>query len=136
MQLKFRRSNGQKGLIGKSTTYIVDATMMPTAEEDELLRRFEGDKECVWYLADDEMRIPANETKDEVYEQVLRTSFNDLRVGKRFEYSRMYNVRRTERDILDACQALLSRCEYLSTFDGTERVVELTSDEAGIVAEG
>lgn len=134
MQLKFRRSTGSKGMLSKSTTYILDATMNATTEEGELIVRFGKSGSIVWNYADDTMQ--SGDRQDEVWTELNRTTFQDLSSGRRYEYEKFNSVIRTENDIKAACQSLLHTCETLATFDGRERVLEITADEITKVAEG
>ena len=131
MQIKYRRSMGTKGMLS-STVYVLDALLLPSPEEAELLQRFGRTGERIWTYADEEIR----DVTDEHYKQLSGLTFQQLISGHRFQYKNFNDVLRSERIIKDACQSVLATCETLATFNDSERVLEVTSEGHEFLAEG
>lgn len=130
MQLKFKRYTTTKGLFGNKTGYCLEAMLLPTEDEARLIDEFGRWNTNVRISTD---HIGDN---DELYKPVNGLQIGELRQGRRFEFSNFNNVYYTESAIRDACTRALDTVAALATFDGTERVIELTSDGQAVVAAG
>ena len=133
MQLKLKRLTDKKGhLIGSSTVFVLEAMIQPTSEENELITRFNKWTNNVWYTSDHDVE----KTDMKLWQPLTRASLADLKSGYRFSFEKAGFVYKAEKVILEAIQNTLSTVRGLATFDGTERVLDVTEDGYTHVAAG
>lgn len=131
MQVKFRRTTGSKGMLSKTVTYILEVVALPTADELELITRFGRERSMLRHLADVEI-----DSEDEVYNQISQVTFQQIQRGHQFVFEGFNSIIRTENATVAACKQLMETAEFLETFDGSERVFEVTSGGTTFVTAG
>ncbi|MDF7774269.1 hypothetical protein P1X14_03325 [Sphingomonas sp. AOB5] len=120
MQVKFTRTTDTKGMFGGKRVYCLNAILSVSDGERALLDRFDLWQASLWFLADD-------------YDPDLRNQLNktlrDLSSGVRFECEDFNQVFALERHVVDACSQALRTAEARASFNGTDRVYEVTSKD-------
>jgi hypothetical protein len=128
MQIKFTRSARQGGMLGGKTVYQLNALLMPTEEEDELITKYKR-----WGNFIPTMRIVADMEDTKAPKPA---TLQELRHGTTFEHENFNVIYRLEDAIIEECQSAIATCEALDTFNGTSRVVEVNRKDAELVAVG
>ena len=119
MQLKFTRTTDSKGLFGGKTVYCVDAILSVDEAEKALLDRFQYWGHTVWFLT---------ECDDEAHRKPLfECRLQALLQGARLTYENFNDAIAAEVLVVRACTKALETVEALATFNGSDRVYEVTS---------
>ena len=125
MQIKFQRSNFEKGMLGKSTHYRLSIQLQLTPEESALIAKYKLGNLPVH---------PDVPEGDRRYDKLLGLFIDKIIAGTVLEDEKMNPLLMAEEGLVMSMKSIMRRIKRNETFQGTTRVVEIVDDEAQVVA--
>jgi hypothetical protein len=145
MELKIKRSQGSKGLMGKNVTFIINARANLTNEEQANIKKYGLGKDVLYNSEEAEAHAARGRARAEsgtvgglagAFVSLaratlsLRITIDSLMQGQQIECKDLGEALAAEEAIHDACQNLVGYIHAASLFDGTEHTIEIKHETA------
>lgn len=143
MQLKIRRSTKETGMLTKATSFVLDARVEYSAEEQQALDRF---KWTNLVLYDSEVEQGTKVTGRDSFQMAwakgaasagrlkIKLTPSNLKSGHHYETTDLSEAVLAEEQIIAACQGLRNYFSNAKVYDGSETVLEIAGATTKVAA--